>query len=110
VSFASAATIVVVPAAVAIFSPATIRVSASSILTTWAAPAFIIGFAFSSLHICAAFGVRHRPAGGGYNEKREYKSLKHIQYLMKWTFASNGSRDSRQRTAAATVPMTWKRL
>jgi hypothetical protein len=100
-SFASAATIIVVPAAVRTFSPATIRIApvriigvsaripfctplqpffvyapvASSILTAWAAPAFIIRFAFSALHIRAAFGVSHGPARGANKEKREYQSL-----------------------------------
>jgi len=103
-AFAPAAMIVVVvPAAVPTFSPATIRIApvgltvvstriaalesflfyapiticftpvASSILTTGAAPAFIIRFAFGPLHVCAAFGVSHCPARRGYKKKRYYQ-------------------------------------
>ena len=79
VSSASAATLVVVPAAVATLSPTTIRMSASRVLATWAAPALIVRFAFGALHVCVAFGVGHRPTGRGYEEKREYQSVQHIQ-------------------------------
>jgi len=117
VSSAPATIIVVIPAAVATFSPAaavgittiSARVAfctalqsflfsapvkicfspiASRILTAGAAPAFMIRFAFGTLEIRAAFGVSHRPARAAYKEKRQYQFFSHMHALMKWTFAS----------------------
>jgi len=79
-SFAPAAAIIGVPATVATFSPAAIRIApiaigfapvTSGILAAWAAPTVIIRFPFGPLEIRAAFGIGHCPARRGYKEKHQ---------------------------------------